>query len=120
MPLLGKLEGEFLPEEDKGRLLCFVFAPEGSTTEYTDRQVRKMEAMLRDVPEVQAYGAVIAFALSGPGQANTGIVFVLLKDAKQRTRNVRDIVNEAAEFATNDPEPDPSELYTDIYAEAAH
>jgi multidrug efflux pump subunit AcrB len=93
VPLLGKLEGEFLPEEDKGRLLCFVFAPEGSTTEYTDRQVRKMEAMLRDVPEVQAYGAVIAFALSGPGQANTGIVFVLLKDAKQRTRNVRDIVN---------------------------
>ena len=27
---------------------------------------------------------------------------------------VRDIVNEAAEFATNDPEPDPSELWTDI------
>ena len=29
---------------------------------------------------------------------------------------VRDIVNELAEFATNDPEPDPSELYTDILA----
>ena len=29
---------------------------------------------------------------------------------------VRDIVNEAAEFATNDPEPDPSELWTDVYA----
>ncbi len=27
---------------------------------------------------------------------------------------VRDIVNEAAEFATNDPEPDPAELWTDI------
>ncbi|MBZ9654441.1 pyruvate dehydrogenase (acetyl-transferring) E1 component subunit alpha [Phyllobacterium lublinensis] len=27
---------------------------------------------------------------------------------------VRQIVNEAAEFATHDPEPDPSELYTDI------
>jgi len=27
---------------------------------------------------------------------------------------VREIVNEAAEFATNDPEPDPSELWTDI------
>jgi pyruvate dehydrogenase E1 component alpha subunit len=26
---------------------------------------------------------------------------------------VRDVVNEAAEFATNNPEPDPSELYTD-------
>src|SRR6187551_4079619 len=27
---------------------------------------------------------------------------------------VREIVNAAAEFATHDPEPDPSELYTDI------
>ena len=27
---------------------------------------------------------------------------------------VREIVNEASEFATNDPEPDPSELWTDI------
>ena len=27
---------------------------------------------------------------------------------------VRDIVNEAAEFATNDPEPDPAELWTDV------
>jgi pyruvate dehydrogenase E1 component alpha subunit len=27
---------------------------------------------------------------------------------------VRDVVNEAAEFATNDPEPDPSELWTDV------
>jgi pyruvate dehydrogenase E1 component alpha subunit len=27
---------------------------------------------------------------------------------------VREIVNESAEFATHDPEPDPSELYTDI------
>jgi len=27
---------------------------------------------------------------------------------------VRAIVNDAAEFATHDPEPDPSELYTDV------
>jgi pyruvate dehydrogenase E1 component alpha subunit len=31
---------------------------------------------------------------------------------------VREIVNDAAEFATHDPEPDPSELYTDILLEA--
>jgi pyruvate dehydrogenase E1 component alpha subunit len=28
---------------------------------------------------------------------------------------VRAIVNEASEFATHDPEPDPAELYTDVY-----
>jgi hypothetical protein len=31
---------------------------------------------------------------------------------------VREIVNEAADFAEHDPEPDPSELWTDVYAEA--
>ncbi len=35
-------------------------------------------------------------------------------DLKKIDAKVRDIVNEASEFATHDSEPDPSELYTDI------
>ncbi|HVX98557.1 MAG TPA: pyruvate dehydrogenase (acetyl-transferring) E1 component subunit alpha [Pseudorhodoplanes sp.] len=35
-------------------------------------------------------------------------------ELKKIDSQVRNIVNEAAEFATNDPEPDSSELYTDI------
>ena len=39
----------------------------------------------------------------------------LSEDAlKKIDTEVRAKVNEAAEFATNDPEPDPSELYTDV------
>jgi multidrug efflux pump subunit AcrB len=91
--LFKNLEGEFLPEEDKGRLLCFVFAPEGSTTEYTDRQVRKMEEMLKNTPEVQAFGSVTAFALAGPGQANQSILFVRLKEHEDRDRDIQQIVN---------------------------
>jgi len=34
---------------------------------------------------------------------------------KKIDAEVRAVVNEAAEFATNDAEPDPSELYTDVY-----
>ncbi|MFL5106904.1 MAG: pyruvate dehydrogenase (acetyl-transferring) E1 component subunit alpha [Xanthobacteraceae bacterium] len=36
-------------------------------------------------------------------------------ELKKIDGGVRDIVNEGAEFATNDPEPDPSELWTDVY-----
>jgi pyruvate dehydrogenase E1 component alpha subunit len=36
-------------------------------------------------------------------------------DLKKIDAEVRDIVNEASEFATHDPEPDPSELWTDVY-----
>jgi pyruvate dehydrogenase E1 component alpha subunit len=35
-------------------------------------------------------------------------------DLKKIDAEVRDVVNEAAEFATHDPEPDPSELWTDV------
>jgi pyruvate dehydrogenase E1 component alpha subunit len=36
-------------------------------------------------------------------------------DLKKIDATVRDIVNEASEFATQDPEPDPAELWTDVY-----
>jgi pyruvate dehydrogenase E1 component alpha subunit len=36
---------------------------------------------------------------------------------KKIDASVRAIVNEAAEFAINDAEPDPAELWTDVYAE---
>jgi pyruvate dehydrogenase E1 component alpha subunit len=36
------------------------------------------------------------------------------EDLKKIDASVRDTINEAAEFATNDPEPEPSELYGDV------
>src|SRR5258708_7370380 len=37
------------------------------------------------------------------------------QELKAIDAEVREIVNAAADFAQHDPEPDPSELYTDIY-----
>jgi len=34
---------------------------------------------------------------------------------KKIDAEIRDQVNQAAEFATQDPEPEPAELYTDVY-----
>ena len=85
------LDKDFLPEEDKGRLIAFVVAPEGATIEYTDRMMREMEGILRDTPEVLSYGCVLAPGFSGPGQANSGILFVRLQEG--RRRSVQDVVN---------------------------
>jgi pyruvate dehydrogenase E1 component alpha subunit len=40
------------------------------------------------------------------------------EELKEIDGKVRGVVNEAAEFATHDPEPDPAELWTDILVEA--
>jgi len=37
---------------------------------------------------------------------------------KEIDKQIKDIVTAAAEFAQDSPEPDPSELGTDVYAEA--
>jgi pyruvate dehydrogenase E1 component alpha subunit len=37
-------------------------------------------------------------------------------ELKALDKEIRAVVNESAEFAQNDPEPDISELYTDITA----
>jgi len=90
-PLFQKLEKDFLPEEDKGRLFCFMVTPNGSTAEFTDRQLRKMEAFVQEVPEIVAYAAIVAPGFSGPGQATSGILFATLADGKRRS--IQEIVN---------------------------
>jgi hydrophobe/amphiphile efflux-1 (HAE1) family protein len=85
------LEKGFLPDEDKGSLLCLAFAPEGATSEYTDRMVKQMEAIVASVPEVDGYFSAVAIPFSGPGKSSFGVMFVKFKD--DRDRSVQDIVN---------------------------
>ena len=40
-------------------------------------------------------------------------------ELKEIDRKIKEEVSEAAEFAQNSPEPDPSELWTDVYTETA-
>jgi multidrug efflux pump len=84
------LDKEFLPEEDKGRLLNVVLAPEGATSEYTDRMMRRMEGIVAEVPEVENYFTAVALAQAGPGNPARGFMFMSFHD--ERNRSVQDIV----------------------------
>jgi hydrophobe/amphiphile efflux-1 (HAE1) family protein len=86
------LQQDFLPLEDKSRMFCMVMTPNGSTSEFTDRQLQKAERIVASVPEVETYGAMVAPAFAGPGQANFGVIFVRFKDLSQRDRSVQEIV----------------------------
>jgi hydrophobe/amphiphile efflux-1 (HAE1) family protein len=86
------LQKEFLPPEDKGRLFCIILAPEGATSEYTDRMVRKVEEVIKATPEVDGYFSAVALSRGSVGRANEGLAFVRLKDRAERTRSVQEIV----------------------------
>jgi multidrug efflux pump subunit AcrB len=85
------LDKDFLPEEDRRAFFCFVVAPEGATSEYTDRMVAQAEAIIRGEPEIKSVGALVAPGFSGPGLANQGITFVRLEEHGRRS--VQDLVN---------------------------
>lgn len=86
------LQKDFLPQEDKSRMFGMVLTPNGSTSEFTDRQLRKAEKILTEIPEIKSYGAIVAPGFSGPGQSSFGVIFVTFKDRNERERSVRDIV----------------------------
>ncbi len=91
LPLFNALDKDFLPDEDKGRVFAFMVTPNGSTAEFTDRQLRKLESFVAEVPEIVAYAAIVAPGFSGPGQATSGILFATLKDGPRRS--IQEIIN---------------------------
>jgi hydrophobe/amphiphile efflux-1 (HAE1) family protein len=88
--LFSRLDSELIPDEDKGRLFCIMFTPEGSTSEYTDRMMQQMEKIVADTPEVEGYFTAVALPFDGPGNATLGFMFIRLNE--ERSRHLRDIV----------------------------
>jgi multidrug efflux pump len=86
------LPREFLPVEDRSNILTFISAPEGATIDATDLAVRKAETIYRNTPEVRQLFSVIALGNNGPGQVNSGIMFVDLVPREDRNRKVSQIV----------------------------
>jgi multidrug efflux pump len=86
--LFRSLKREFIPADDQGWFLTFIVAPEGSSLAYTDGYQRQVEAILGRTPEVKVYFSVVNFG-TGP---NSGIVFTMLKDYKDRKRSAQEIV----------------------------
>lgn len=88
--LFMNLDNEFLPEEDKGRIILIGITPQGSTPEFTNRQVRQVEKILLETPEVEAFFAAVALPFNGPGDATQAFIFTRLIDGDRK--HVRDIV----------------------------
>lgn len=84
--LLKGLKKEFSPAQDQGRFIIRVQAPIGSSFTYTDQMMKQVESELTATPEVLRYfGAVGGF---GGGTVNTGILFVTLKEDKNRRSQI--------------------------------
>ncbi|MYM25220.1 efflux RND transporter permease subunit [Duganella sp. FT135W] len=81
--LYARLPSSFLPNEDQGYLIANVQLPPGASTSRTQAVLAQADAYFRKQPGVARTIAVAGFSFSGNGQ-NAGLVFIPLKDWKER------------------------------------
>jgi len=90
--LVTRLPRTLVPVEDRGSFMTIIRAPQGSTTAYTERALRKIEAAVEEIPEVESYFAAVSFGFGGPGDSSQGIVFTRLRHWDRREVKQQEIV----------------------------
>lgn len=88
------MPSELVPTEDRGIGFGIVIAPEGSTLEYTDRNMRKVEDLLYNLPERNGLFTATGLGFQGPGRVTEGFLFLDLKPAEEREKSQQKIVEE--------------------------
>ncbi|QIA63386.1 efflux RND transporter permease subunit [Vibrio astriarenae] len=83
--LFVRLPTGFLPDEDQGSMMAMVQLPSGATQEQTLAVLDKVEDffLVNEKDNVESVFAVAGFSFAGSG-ANTGMMFINLKDWDQR------------------------------------
>ncbi|MFM9844168.1 MAG: efflux RND transporter permease subunit [Dongiaceae bacterium] len=89
--LYFSLPSETAPTEDRGAIIGFAYAPEGSTLEYMDRYARQMEKIIGETKGVSSYGVV-----QGNPTVTRAVMFLRLEDWATRDRKQQDITAEIA------------------------
>ena len=80
--LLKTIRKEFLPSQDQSMFMCRLQTPVGSSIVFTDEHFKQAEKIILSHPEVDGIFSVIGGF--GGGEVNTGIVFITLKEPKNR------------------------------------
>src|SRR6202030_2879679 len=75
----------FLPEEDQGAFFINVQLPDGASVSRTRDAVKRIEAVLRQMPQVQNIFAIVGFSIiDSVNEPNTGFIVPTLKPFADR------------------------------------
>lgn len=91
LSIVNRLPSELAPFEDVGWFSAFLTAPQGATLRYTDTYAKKLESLLRTVPEIMHIYTVVARG-DRPTRVNRAESWITLKDWNDRTRSVQAII----------------------------
>ncbi len=75
----------YIPQEDQGYFMTSVQLPTGASLERTDSIMRRIQADISDIPEIQNIMTISGQSFIGGGSgSNMGSIFVVLKPWKER------------------------------------
>jgi HAE1 family hydrophobic/amphiphilic exporter-1 len=92
MGILMMLKTEFIPRADQNRFMVRVEAPTGSTLQYTDDKLRKVENLILTMPETK--GLFSSIGTGASQEVNKGLSLITLKDQKERERSQQEIMDD--------------------------
>lgn len=92
------LETGFLPEMDEGGYVIDYVTPPGTSLQDTDAMLQRVEAILKETPEVEAFTRRTGTELGlFATEQNSGDFVVRLKPTSQRERSSEDVISEQRE-----------------------
>ena len=80
----GLVPGSFLPEEDKGIVMCDVSLPEGASLERSMDSVREFREKVLTLPEIQSTMAIAGFGMINGAGESSGMMFAKLRHWDER------------------------------------
>src|SRR5262249_32965804 len=83
MSVYGQVPTSFVPDEDQGYIIINVQGPPGASLQNTIATTKKIEAMLKDTPEMEGLFNVNGFSFTGAG-GNKATMFIALKPIGER------------------------------------
>jgi HAE1 family hydrophobic/amphiphilic exporter-1 len=112
--ILMNLKSEFVPHADESRFMVRIEAPTGSTLQYTDEKMKKVENVVLALPELKSvYSAIGTGARQ---EVNKGLLMVSLKDRHERKRSQQRIMTEVRKSLKDIP---GSKTYVENFAPIA-
>ena len=87
----GKVPGSFLPEEDKGVVMCDISLPEGASLERSMDSVREFRKKVNTLPEVQSTMAISGFGFINGAGESSGMLLAMLKHWDERQGKGQDV-----------------------------
>ncbi len=87
LPIAALVGGELMPEADQSFTSVGLTMPVGSSLEYADQQVRRVESVLREFPEIES----IDTSIGTEGARNNGRINLKLVPRSERKRSQKQI-----------------------------